>query len=473
LPDRLLGPGRRARLSIDLDVSPSGVVVIHVAFMTAAARRMTLLPLVGALYFMVSGGPYGLEELAHKVGFGCAIAILVAVPVVWSLPTALMVGELAAALPQEGGYYAWVRRALGPFWGYQEAWLSLAASVFDMGIYPTLFVLYLGRLSPALVASPLAVGVLVVAAGAAYNLAGARAVGDGSALMTGLLLAPFVVLIALAFFAHGPAVPAAPVATPPSPTDLAGGVLVAMWNYMGWDNASTMAGEVDRPQRTYPRAVLIAVGLVALTYVLPFAAMRAAGVDPSGWDTGAWVDVARVFGGSPLAVAVVLGGMVSAFGMFNALCLSYSRLPPVLAADGYLPRVFLRRLGPTGDGAPWVAVLACAALWTLSLGLSFERLVSLDILLYGTSLVLEFVALVVLRVREPDLPRPFRVPGGTAGAVALGVGPVLLLGMALFENLHEAIAGMNALVFGAGVAALGPVAYVLSRRWASATRRGS
>ncbi|HEY3821931.1 MAG TPA: APC family permease [Polyangiaceae bacterium] len=427
------------------------------------ARRMTLLPLVGALYFMVSGGPYGLEELAQKVGFGAAIVVLAATPVVWSLPTALMVGELAAALPEEGGYYAWVRRALGPFWGYQEAWLSLAASVFDMGIYPTLFALYLGRISPTLAASPLAIGVLVVAAGAAYNLAGARAVGSGSALMTALLLAPFAVLAGLAFFVHAPAV-VPPVAHAAESPDLAGGVLVAMWNYMGWDNASTVAGEVERPQRTYPRAVLLAVALVALTYIVPFAAMRAAGVDPSDWDTGAWVDVARTFGGAPLAVAVVLGGMISAFGMFNALCLSYSRLPAVLAEDGYLPRVFKRRLK---DGAPWVAVLACCALWTLSLGLSFERLVSLDILLYGTSLVLELVALVVLRIREPNLPRPFRIPGGTAMTLVVCVGPVLLLLLALVKNLHEEIAGMNALVFGLGIMLLGPIAYVVSRRRAA------
>src|SRR5258708_3555735 len=158
----------------------------------AAGRRMTLLPLVGALYFMVSGGPYGLEELAQKVGFGGAVAILLAVPVVWSLPTALMVGELAAALPEEGGYYAWVRRALGPFWGFQEAWLSLAASVFDMAMYPTLFVLYLGRLWPAVAAHPMLAGALFVAVGSLYNLGGARAVGEGSAAMTVLLLAPFV-----------------------------------------------------------------------------------------------------------------------------------------------------------------------------------------------------------------------------------------------------------------------------------------
>ncbi len=432
------------------------------------ARRMTLVALVGALYFMVSGGPYGLEDLVRKVGFGVAIVILLATPVVWSLPTALMVGELAAALPEEGGYYAWVRRALGRFWGYEEAWLSLAASVFDMAIYPTLFVLYLGRLSPALGASPIVIGVLFVAVGAAYNLAGARAVGEGSVAMTALLLAPFAVLAAIGLFGHGGAASATATHVVAVP-DLAGGVLVAMWNFMGWDNASTVAGEVDRPQRTYPIAVLVAVALVALTYVVPVAAMWKAGVDPSGWDTGSWVDAARACGGPALAVAVVAGGMVSAFGMYSALCLSYSRLPAVLADDGYLPRIFTRRFAKSGT--PWVAVLACSVAWTLSLGLSFERLVSLDILLYGTSLVLEFVALVVLRVREPHLPRPFRVPGGTAGVAALGVGPVLLLGFALVKNVHEEVAGVNALVFGAGVILLGPLAYAMTRPSASPAGR--
>src|SRR5262249_42314828 len=90
-------------------------------------KRLTFLPLVAATYFMVSGGPYGLEEIVAGAGYLGAILVLAVTPLVWSLPTALMIGELAAALPDEGGYYAWVKRALGPFWGFQEAWLSLVA----------------------------------------------------------------------------------------------------------------------------------------------------------------------------------------------------------------------------------------------------------------------------------------------------------------------------------------------------------
>jgi amino acid transporter len=435
--------------------------------LAASGRRMTLLSLVGALYMMVSGGPYALEELARDVGFGRAIVVLLVVPIFWSMPTALMVGELASALPEEGGYYAWVRRALGPFWGFQEAWLSLVASVFDMALYPTFFTLYLTRLVPGLgvwPSAPIVTGALVIAMAAAYNVAGARAVGNGSAAMGALLMAPFALMVALVVFGHSPsAAPAAPHGGPFVAPDLAGAVVVAMWNYMGWDNASTVAGEVDRPQRTYPRAVLLAVGLVAITYVIPFAAMRLARVDPASWDTGAWADEARALGGASLEVAVVVGGMVSAFGMCTALSLSYSRLPLALAEDGFLPRAFASRR--TRRGVPWVSVLGCAVVWTLSLGLSFERLLTLDIVLYGSSLLLEFAALVALRLREPGLARPFRVPGGLGVAVALGIGPLGLLGFALVKNASERVGPMSAPLFAGGLMLLGPIAYMVARRW--------
>src|SRR5215831_16804555 len=112
------------------------------------SAHLALWPLVAATFFMVSGGTYGTEDIVHGAGYGRGILILLLTPILWSLPTTFMIGELAAALPAEGGYYAWVRRAMGNFWGFQEAWLSLAASIFDMAIYPTLFVKYLERLFP-------------------------------------------------------------------------------------------------------------------------------------------------------------------------------------------------------------------------------------------------------------------------------------------------------------------------------------
>ena len=430
---------------------------------------MTLWPLVAATFFMVSGGTYGTEEIIHGAGYGRGILILLFLPVLWSLPTAFMIGELSSALPVEGGYYAWVRRGLGNFWGFQEAWLSLAASIFDMAIYPTLFVFYLKQMSPwfGTANHGIYAGLFVVATCAALNLAGIRVVGITSLWLFFLLSAPFALVVVLAPFKLGTmadphAVPAA------TGLGLLGGVLVAMWNYMGWDNASTIAQEVERPQRTYPRAMIAAVILVALTYVLPFAAVYLTGAPSSLFgEDGSWATVAGGLGGKIagfewLRFLIVLGGMMSAFGMFNALVMSYSRLPLAMARDGMLPKVFGKTSRRTN--APWVAILVCAACWAFCLGLGFRRLVTLDIMLYGASLMLEFVTLVVLRVKEPGLRRAFRVPGGMTGAVLTGVFPLLLLLLAVVESNHETVFGLNGLLFGVLIIFAGFAIYSVTGR---------
>src|ERR1700710_902199 len=174
----------------------------RVARALGGSKKMRLLPLIAATYFMVSGGPYGLEDIIGKAGYGRALLLLLAIPLISRLPTSLLVGELASALPEEGGYYCWVRRALGSFWGFQEAWLSLTASVFDMAIYPVIFVLYLGRIEPASTmgyrGTLWALAVIVLCA--AWNLRGAKAVGEGSVGLFCVLLSPFVVLTGVGFW---------------------------------------------------------------------------------------------------------------------------------------------------------------------------------------------------------------------------------------------------------------------------------
>lgn len=429
--------------------------------------KLTLWPLVAATFFMVSGGTYGTEEIIHSMGYGRGILALILVPVLWSLPTALMIGELSSALPLEGGYYVWVRRGLGNFWGFQEAWLSLAASIFDMAIYPTLFVFYLTQVAPwfGIGKHYLYAGLFVVAACAGLNIAGVRAVGLTSVWLFFLLSAPFALVVVLSPFRAG-AFGGPQATTAPTSIGLLSGMLVTMWNYMGWDNASTIAQEVRQPRKTYPRAIIAAVALVALSYVLPFAAVYFTGIPGSQFaEDGSWAGVAgliggKVFGFEWLRFLLVMGGMMSAFGMFNALILSYSRLPLAMAWDGMLPRVFAK-VSPTTK-APWVSILICAMGWALCLGLRFERLVTLDIMLYGASLSLEFVTLVALRIREPGLKREFRVPGGLTGTIMTGVLPVGLLGLAMVKSNRETILGMNGLLFGTLIIVSGFLCYAAS-----------
>jgi amino acid transporter len=423
--------------------------------------RLTLWPLVAATFFMVSGGTYGTEDIVHGAGYGRAILILLLTPLLWSLPTAFMIGELSSALPYEGGYYAWVRRAMGNFWGFQEAWLSLVASIFDMAIYPTLFVAYLTRMFPWFQEANRGwwVALAVVIACALLNIAGVKVVSLTSLWLFFALSAPFVAIVVLAPFKLGTLANAVTKPTTSS-VDILGGLLICMWNYMGWDNASTIATEVERPQRTYPRAMLVAVAIVALSYVLPFAAMWMTGLKATAWETGSWADIAGLLGGPLLRVGVVLGGIISAFGMFNALVMSYSRLPLAMAQDGMLPAIF-GKLHPKSR-APWVAIVALAMGWAMCLGLGFARLVTLDILLYGFSLLLEFVALAVLRFREPELARPFRVPGGLLGAIAIGIPPMLLLGFSIIRSEHEQVWNMSSFAFGMILIAAGVVAYFVN-----------
>jgi amino acid transporter len=431
----------------------------------SGGRKMRFLPLVAATYFMVSGGPYGIEDILGGAGFLKAILILLILPVVWSLPTALMIGELASAIPAEGGFYVWVRRALGPFWGYQESWLSLSASIFDMAIYPALFVLYLGKLFPAFTGGWYGYGwsLAVVAACCAWNLLGAPEIGEDSVGLFVLLLAPFAVFVVLGFW-HGftlhPAVQwGGPVSGFGAGSAFSTAVLVAMWNYMGWDNASTVAQEVENPQRNYPRAMIASTVLVAVTYIVPLAAMALAGLSTDSFATGDWTTAAASLGGPLLGIAVVAGGAISGIGMFNALVMSYTRLPMAMAEEGMLPRVVARR---NSRGVPWVSVLLCGLAWALALKLPFERLISIDLILYGTSLLLEFVALAVLRFREPHLERPFKA-GNLASACLLGVGPAVLIGYALWVSRDEKLIGTtSALLFAALVGLLGPALYWLT-----------
>jgi amino acid transporter len=431
--------------------------------------KLTLWPLVAATFFMVSGGTYGTEGIVSGAGYGRGILVLLFLPVLWCLPTAFMIGELSSALPAEGGYYAWVRRGLGNFWGFQEAWLSLAASIFDMAIYPTLFAIYLKQMVPWFGEGyhALDAGLFVVVTCTVLNLAGIRVVGITSLWLFFLLSLPFAIIVALSPVKLG--VFGEPhAATTVASVGVLGAVLVAMWNYMGWDNASTIAQEVERPRKTYPKAMIAAVILVSLTYILPFVAVYLTGIPASAFnEEGSWANIAGQLGGTVVGIhwlrfMVTLGGMMSAFGMFNALVLSYSRLPLAMARDGMLPKIFGKVTAK--NETPWVSILVCAICWVPCLLLGFKRLITLDIMLYGAALMLEFVTLVALRIREPKLRRDFRVPGGMAGAISCGIFPLALLLLSMVESEHETILGINALAFGVVIVVAGFAVYFATRK---------
>ncbi len=434
-------------------------------------RKLRLLSLVAATYFMVSGGPYGLEDTIGQAGYARTLLLLTVVPMFWSLPTALMVGELASAIPEEGGFYVWVTRGLGPFWGFQEAWLSLAAGLFDMATYPALTISYLSQLNSGITAGNRGLfwflGIIVLCT--VWNLRGAFSVGQASVWLSGFLLLPFAGIVLLGVWRAFTG-PLSGIGSTRPGGDFRTALFVVLWNYMGWDNASTIAREVHNPQRNYIRSTLGALVLVAVSYIATVAAVASAGVSSAHFSTGDWVSAARLLAGSGsvfrlLSLTVVVGGALTGIAMLNALTLSYARVPAAMSAHGSLPAVFARH---NRYGVPYVGVLACSVAVFCVCGLSFERLIDVDVLLYGLSLVLEFAALIALRIREPSLPRPYRIPGKLAGVIGLSLAPTLVVCWTSFATVDEQIAfgslQINVLLLTALICASGVIGYSIRRQ---------
>jgi amino acid transporter len=429
------------------------------------ARSVTTLSLVFILYFCTSGGAFTTETLVQSVGPGMALLILVLVPLVYSLPEVLIVGELASMLPEEGGYYRWVQRAFGPFWAFQNGWLTWMYSLVDMAIYPKLFVTYLRYFAPQL--SPgivWLVGLGVIWVPTLLNLSGAGRVGRSSVWAGIFIVSGFLTLSVIAT-THATHVPWQPFAAPGKggAGGMAVGLSIALWNYIGWDNASTVQGEVHDASRSYPRALAFALPLVAAGYLVPLLATLSA-TDWSRWTEGGWPSIALEAGGRAgpaLAVWIAIAGMVSALALFNALLLAYSRIPFVMAMDGLLPASLART---NSRGTPRNAVLFAALCYSLFMLLPFAGLVVADVLLYSLALMLEFLSLIVLRRREPELRGAFRIPVGATGVTAIAALPLCVLGLVVVLSFQDGEYGVPAVIGAALAIGAGPIAYSLARR---------
>jgi amino acid transporter len=415
-------------------------------------RRMTLVGLMSVAFFTTCGGPFGLEPLPAAVGPGLAVMLILIAPLLWSLPMALMVAELSTLMPEEGGYYIWVREMMGRFWGVQEACWTIGYSIGLLASFPVLFVSYVSFFIPALAPGAdmshpgllalirWAMAVLFILSAMAVNLLGARDVGQSSKISAAFVLGAFAVMV-ITWLLRGPS-PHVAIGivvhdlAANNPTALLLGLSIISFNFSGWDNVSTFAAEVDRPQRNYPLALAGAMLALVLCYLLPMLAGLSVTTSPEMWNTDAgWPVISRLIGGAWLGALVAAAGVVSMWALFNAQLLYVSRLPFVMARDGWLPRL-VSQVSPK-TGVPKVAILIFCGITAVFAALPFGSLAVITCLLYTPALVLEFLALIISRVRHRNAPRPFRIPGGwwgmTAVCVTFFAGAFLVLAATLRE----------------------------------------
>ena len=418
--------------------------------------RLRLATVVVIIFVFVSSGAFGLEDMVGWSGPGIALLLLLLLPIVWALPMALVCAELGSAIPEEGGYYVWVKRGLGEYWGFQCGWWSWLTCFVDSAVYIALIRDYLASwldLSPTVA---WLLGVAIIAVFTYLNIRGLNVIAVSSVVMTVIIVTPFVVMTVLGF-ANWHGVPWQPFSYPDQSvlTSIGYALAVGMWMYSGYDSMSTLAGEIEEPRRVIPRGLMIVMPIVVASYLLPTLAGLAGVGRWEEWSTDGFtfVEIAQALGGQALGVAMLVSAVVGNLALYQEYLAQGARPAYAMAADHLLPQVLTRTHHKYGT--PWVSIVFLAAVNALLVRWGFATLIVVDVFLMMFYYILIFVAAVVLRAKEPGLERPFRVWGGT-GVLALVCAPAVLIAVvALFTN------GTDWLIGGLAGVLTGPIAYLI------------
>lgn len=379
------------------------------------SNKLTFLPLVFLIYFEVAGGAYGAELAVKAAGPLFTLLGFLVFPFAWGVPESLVTAELAAALPGNGGFVLWADRAFGPLAGSLLGTWKYLSCVVNVAAYPALIADYLGQAVPTGGAARTGAVAGLTVLLSLVNFTGLSIVGWGTVALGLVSLAPSVLMTGMAV----------PQVRPRRWTvTVEGGsrdwrlfMNTVFWNLNYWDSASTMAGEVERPERTFPRALAVAVVLIAASYLLPLmAATGATDATPDAWTNGYLADAAGVIGGPWLKFWTQAGAVLSSVGMFEAQLSSGAFQLLGMADLGLLPAVFARRAARLRT--PWVAVAVSSAVTLAVSFLAFDEVVATANFLYSLGTLLEFAAFLWLRARQPDLKRPYRVPLSSLPALA-------------------------------------------------------
>ena len=441
-----------------METSEKTAVTIDPAQHGLKQYEMKTSTVVFMVFCLTAAGAYGIEEMIPQAGPGLTLVMLIVLPFVWSTPMGLVAAELGSALPQEGGYYKWVQRACGEFWGFQAGWWRTISVYFDNTLYVVLAGSYLGSVLHLTGVQEYLFKASIIIFFTYINLRGIRDVGTVSTIISILVLVAFG-LVAVIGFTQWQTNPFVPF-IPPGQSLLQSvgyGLAIGMWVYSGYESMSTVAGELKDPQ-VIPRATLITVPLIMAVYILPTMGGLAS--------LGRWSEWAAeeglTYGDVVTQVAPALGVMfvfiaiIAQFSIFNTYIASGSRGFFALAEDNLAPKILVKC--SKERGVPYVAVLSLGIFCLIICMFPFGVIVVVDVMLFMSAYALIFISACILRVKEGSLPRPFKVPIGTKAFIAMCIPSLIIIFVAFFINGTDYfVGGMAALV-------TGPIMYLIFKR---------
>ena len=409
-------------------------------------KKIRPIQLVAVIFFTVSGGPYGLEPLLTYAGQHGAILLLLLTPLLWDVPAIYTVLELNSMMPVTGGYYKWVKYALGNRWGFYEGWWTWLYTFVDLAIYPVLFVIYAGFFFPGADAYKLPLCLVFIWISAGLNILGIVPVGRVSLFLGAIVLTPFIILYVLAFYHHSGSIalpaPGLKGITFPS---LGMALYTIMWNCLGWDNTTTYAEEVEKPIRSYLTSTIIAFAIVIVVYFFVIWVSQLSGISAVRLKDEGFPAVATIVGGHWLGALIAVGGMASCLGIYASVLLSVSRVPMVMAEDKLLPSKLNKQ--HKRFNTPYISIIVCSLVVSAMVHWDLEALFIIDVTIYGAGLALEYVSLIKLRIKEPDTYRPFKIPLGVKGLCLVIALPTIIYFVAFTGALSSTQNGVMAALF--------------------------
>jgi amino acid transporter len=416
-------------------------------------RKAGLFSFVFVMFAYTTGGPFGMEEMVTTSGPGLTLLYLLIIPLFWCIPVSLVAAELTTAIPVEGGFYRWVRAGCGNFWGFLAGWWNWSASWLLGATYAVLFSDYLAIYFPSLVGwKHYLVSVALISVLAYVNIRGIQMVGVVATVLEFSVLIPVFLLCAIAAtkWQYNPFHPFVPPSVPPFQV-FGVGLALGLWLYSGYEQCSSVAEEIENPQRSYPRALAIVVPLSMATYFLPALLSLAVLGNWQEWNTAYLSKAAELIGGGWLGFLMTVAAMLGSVSLENATVLTSTRMPSSMAEDGYLPPFFASR--HPKYGTPWVAILISSATYVLLAFHTLAQLLTVYVWLRILVTVLTVIAAWRLRKIQPEMARPFRIPWGKAGLAYVVIAPIAMSFVALVGS------DKFALKWGPVPLALGVVAY--------------
>jgi amino acid transporter len=409
------------------------------------------------MYAYTTAGPFGLEDQVTTSGPGLTLLYHLFIPFFWCIPVSLVAAELTTAIPVEGGFYRWVRAGFGDFWGFLAGWWNWCASFVLGGVYAVLFSDYLVFFFPSLTGwKHYLVSLTLIALIAWINVRGIQMVGAVATVLELFILLPVAVMCAVAAtkWHHNPFVPLVPPHVPPFQV-FGVGLALGIWLYSGYEQMSSVAEEVDNPQRSYPIALALVVPMSIATYFVPTLFSLAALGNWREWHTGFFSDAAKLIGGPWLGFWLTIAATVSYISILNATVLTGTRMPSAMAEDGYLtPALTIKH---SRYGTPWMAILISSVVYGLLAVLNLAQLIKVYAWLRIAVTILTVLSAWRLRQKQPALARPFRIPWGRRGLFYVVAAPLVMSVVAMLGS------DRFSLLWGPLALALGPMAYFVLR----------